>query len=461
VVRRPIFFLSLVLILLTTGACSSLPDILGYIDDFPNSAGYLTVVGSKGRMGPEESEAAVALQGPRGDPRSGLSRNLAVMESLGGSPVFAGNRVTLLNDGDATFQAMLTAIGSAKDHVNMETYIIDDDDVGRRFADLLIEKRAHGVTVNLIYDRLGSRRTPRSFFDRLKKGGVNIVEFNPLNPLRLPAHEVLYHRTHRKMLIVDGKSAFVGGVNIGSAYLRRRIPGEGGAAPSQLWRDTHLMVEGPAVTAFQELFFRTWTKQNAPLPGTGHYFPEVHETGDQMVQVVASTRGPESRICYMMYVSAIVHARRSVHLTQSYFAPDEQMMRALKDAARRGVDVKIVLPEYSDHGIVRHAGRWHYGELLDAGVKLYERSGVVLHAKTAVIDDSWSTICSTNLDLWSLVTNDEVNAVVIGPAFAEEMEASFQRDLLESKELLAGEWQHRPLPERARQFFAHLFEYWL
>ena len=137
------------------------------------------------------------------------------------------------------------------------------------------------------------------------------------------------------------------------------------------------------------------------------------------------------------------------------------MMRALKDAARRGVDVKIVLPEYSDHSIVRHAGRWHYQELLDAGVKLYERSGVVLHAKTAVIDGSWSTIGSTNLELWSLVTNDEVNAVVIGPAFAEEMEASFQGDLLESKEVLTGEWQHRPLLERARQFFAHLFEYWL
>ncbi len=458
---RPSFFLPLVLILLTTEACSSLPDILGYIDGFPNSWGKPAIVGSKGRMGPEESEAALAAQGPRDKAKSGLSRNLAVMESLGASPVFAGNRVTLLNDGDATFQAMLAAIDNAKDHVNLETYIIDDDDVGRRFADLLMEKRAEGVTVNLIYDRFGSRRTPRSFFDRLEKGGVNVVEFNPLNPLRLPAHEVLHHRTHRKMLIVDGKSAFVGGINIGSAYLRKRIPGGEEAVSSQLWRDTHLMVEGPAVKAFQELFFRTWTRQNAPLPRSGHYFPDVHEMGDQMVQVVASTRGPENKICYMMYVSAIAHARRSIHLTQSYFAPDEQTMRALKDAARRGVDVKIVLPEYSDHSIVRHAGRWHYGELLDAGVKVYERSGVVLHAKTAVIDDSWSTIGSTNLELWSLVTNDEVNAVVIGPAFAEEMEASFQRDLLESKEILAGEWQHLPLLERARQFFAHLFEYWL
>jgi len=459
-VARPLF-LSLALVLLTTGACSSLPDVFGYIDNFPRSAGDPTISWGIDGTGPGVRKGASATPGLRDDPQGGLSRNLAVMESLVASPLFAGNRVTLLNDGDATFEAMVAAIGNARDHVNLETYIMDDDEVGRRLADLLMEKRAHGVTVNLIYDRFGSRRTPRSFFDRLRKGGINIVEFNPFDPFRLPAHEAFYHRTHRKMLIIDGRCAFVGGINIGSAYLRRHIPGGSSAAPSQFWRDTHLMVEGPAVRAFQELFFRTWARQNAPPPLTGDYFPEAEERGDQMVQVVASTPGSENRACYMMYVSAIVHARKSVHLTQSYFAPDEQTMRALKEAAKRGVDVKIILPEYSDHAIVRHAGRWHYGELLDAGARLYERSGVVLHAKTAVVDDSWSTVGSTNLELWSLATNDEVNAVVIGPPFAREMETSFQRDLSDSKEILSDEWRHRSLLERSKQFFAHLLEYWL
>jgi cardiolipin synthase len=162
-----------------------------------------------------------------------------------------------------------------------------------------------------------------------------------------------------------------------------------------------------------------------------------------------------------MYVSAVANASKSVYMTQSYFAPDDEMLEALMQAARRGVDVRIILPEYTDHAVVREAARWHYAQLLKAGVKLYERAATVLHAKTAVIDGVWSTVGSTNLELWSFVSNDEINAVVLGRDFAEDMERAFQDDLEDSNEILLGEWTHRPLLDRAKQFFFNLFHYWL
>lgn len=446
--------------LAATGACSSLPDVQRLALDFSRSGKSPALVGAEGIL-PKEKKAEVlsALLGP--DESKDVETSVGMVEAVGGTPVFCGNRATLLIDGKATYKHMLDAIGNARDNVNLEIYVIEDDDIGRRFATLLLKKRAEGVVVNVIYDALGCRRTPESFFDRLRGGGVNTVAFNPVALGKLRGPDAFYHRTHRKLLIVDGTVAFTGGVNIGSAYSRSRPPRDRTSPPSDFWRDTHVMVEGPAVGAFQQLFLRTWLAQAGAPPPAARYYPPPEEKGDQMVQVVGSAPGYAHRGTYIMYVSAVARARRSVHITHSYFAPDAQMMKALTDAAKRGVDVRIVLPECSDHGIVRQAARRRYKELLDAGVGVYERRGAVLHSKTAVVDGIWSTVGSTNLDLWSFVTSDEVNAVVIGRTFAEDMERSFREDLAQSREIVPEEWDRRPFSDRVKEFVSDLFRYWL
>ncbi len=439
-------------------SCAELPDARTLVDRFHHDDSRLIV--RNVRDGSPAGESAAVLVG---QPRpAGIVRDYpAFMEAVCGSPLTTGNRVTLLIDGEATLTAMLTAIRGAKDHINLETYIFHDDEVGRQFAELLLKKRAEGVTVNLIYDALGCRRTADAFFERLRRAGVKTVQFNPVCPLTVLGGRSVFHRAHGKLLIVDGAVAFTGGINIGRAYLKSRRRGDRVSPPEAFWRDTNVMVEGPAVAEFQKLFFATWKSQNGPAVSEAGYFPDTGQKGDHQVQVVGSTRGRMNRWTYLMYVAAVAHAKTSVYMIQSYFAPDRQMLEAITEAARRGVDVRIILPESTDHAVVRQAGRWRYGELLRSGVKLYERQGAILHAKTAVIDGVWSTVGTTNLEMWSLAHNDEINAVVLGPEFGTLMEESFAHDLAQSREILPQEWSERPLLERAKQFFSSLLDSWL
>ncbi len=385
----------------------------------------------------------------------------ALMEAVGGSPLTQGNRATLLIDGEATYRAMLKALREAKDHINLETYIFNDDEVGDQFAELLLKKRAEGLAVNLIYDGVGCRKTAKSFFRRLRSAGVKTLEFNPVNPSGAVGGKSVFHRTHRKLLIIDGTIAFTGGINIGRAYLKSRRRDDVVSPPEDFWRDTDVMVEGPAVAEFQKLFFATWKSQGGPALSGGDYFPDPGRKGGHAVQVVGSTRGPMNRSTYLMYAAAIACAKKSVHIVQSYFAPDRPLLEALTDASRRGVDVRIILPGSTDHAVVRRAGRQRYGQLLGAGVRVYERQGAILHAKTAVIDGVWSTVGTTNLEMWSLAYNDEINVVVLGPEFGALMEKSFAHDLRQSKEILLQEWNKRPLSERAGEFFSSLLAPWL
>ena len=389
-----------------------------------------------------------------------LGGHLSLTAAAGGSPIVCGNRATLLVDGDVTFASMLQAIAGATDHINFETYIFHDDEVGRLFASALIKKRAEGVRVNLIYDAFGCRGTSRSFFERLREAGVRTVEFNPMG-LDLFGPSGLFHRTHRKLLVIDGKVAFTGGINIGKAYIKVRRPGDHSGDPEQFWRDTDIMIEGPAVAEFQKLFLATWAQQNGQAEPGAVYFPPIAREGGDLVQAVGADYGVSNRTNYLMYISAIAHAEKSVHITQSYFAPDVRLMQAITEAARRGVDVRIILPESSDHGIVRQAGRSRYRELLESGVRVYECRGAILHAKTAVVDGVWSTVGSTNLERWSLGASDEINAVVIGPDFGRDMEVCFKNDLSRSIEIVPDEWRQRPLLERAKQFFSGMLDRWL
>jgi cardiolipin synthase len=395
------------------------------------------------------------------NPTDILERHNAVVESVTESPLTKGNKVTLLVDGQAAYAAMFKAIQAASDHINLETYIIEDDEVGRKFSDLLLQKQAEGVRVNLIFDSVGSYNTPTAFFQRLRDGGIQVVEFNPINPFKTHGKWLLAHPDHRKILIIDGKVAITGGINISKVYSStpfRRARDEKAPLP---WRDTDVQIEGPAVAELQKLFFDTWLKQKGPELSGKNYFPDLKEAGNALVRVVGSTPGQDNRITFIVYVSAITFAEHSIHLTNAYFIPDDQILDAFTDAARRGVDVKIILPSTSDSSMALYAARYNYSELLKSGVKVFERRNALLHAKTAVIDGVWSTVGSTNMDYWSLLSDDEVNAVILSHEFALEMEKMFAMDLAESDQIQWEEWKKRPVFPRISEWFAHLFSRWM
>jgi len=303
--------------------------------------------------------------------------------------------------------------------------------------------------------------TPASFFQRLRDGGIQVVGFNPINPLKARGEWGLTHRDHRKILTVDGKVAIIGGINISKVYSSSPFKRKQNEKAPIRWRDTDIQIEGPAVAEFQKLFLDTWLKQKGPKLSERNYFPDLKEEGKALVRVIDSTPGQTNRIPFIVYVSAITFAEYSIHMTNSYFIPDDQIVKALTDAAESGVDVKIILPGITDSQLALYAQRYHYSKLLKSGVKIYEHSTSLLHAKTAVVDKVWSTVGSTNMDFLSLLNNDEVNAVILNREFAVEMEKMFDRDLANSKQIQWEEWKNRPLLPRVREWFVNLFVRWL
>jgi cardiolipin synthase len=226
------------------------------------------------------------------------------------------------------------------------------------------------------------------------------------------------------------------------------------------WRDTHIKIEGPAVAALQWTFINAWVQQEAGELPQREYFPKLAPAGDKVVRILATEPGRDSEI-YKSFVVAIREAKKSIHITSAYFVPDPQIVHELSAAARRGVDVKLVLPGVTDHGLVFHAGRAFYDELLDNGVKIYELQIAVLHAKAAVIDGAWSTVGSANIDRRSFLHNYELNVVILDPAFGMEMESAFNEDLRDSKQVTVEQWRKRPWADRLKEWAARLTEYWI
>ena len=449
-------------LLVALGAgCSSLPTIVPDMARRP--AQPVQLEGARGPLTSQQSKAILDRLKSRGEETSIFDRHLALEEAIVGSPLMVGNKVVLLQDGPATFEPMLTAIRHAKDHINMETYVIEDDATGNRFADALIEKQGQGVQVNFIYDSVGAIDAPRAFFKRLTDSGINVLEFNPINPLTARKGWDVNQRDHRKLLIVDGETAFLGGVNISSVYSggsfsTRTTQRPEGAPP---WRDTHLQVEGPVVGEFQKLFLATWEKQKGDTLAARNYFPQPGSRGREIVRAIGSAPDEPYSLIYATLISAIGSAETTVHLTNAYFVPDPQLLAALKDAVQRGVDVRIILPGNTDSWLVFHAGRSYYAELLGAGVKIYERRGALLHSKTALIDGVWSTVGSTNLDWRSFLHNYEVNAVILGQDFGAQMQAMFEKDIASSNPITLEQWERRSISDRLRETVARMWEYWL
>jgi cardiolipin synthase len=455
-----LFFLITFIFNVITG-CATLPNVSETIDEAPMAQKPRQILSSKGLLSPQKSKAIMARLKRSVDPTDILGRHITVVEAVTESPLTKGNKVTLLADGPVAYSAMLKAIQNAKDHINLESYIIENDETGQKFADLLLQKQAKGVQVNLIYDSIGSMNTPPLFFQRLRDGGIQVTEFNPINPLKARENWGLTHRDHRKILIIDGKLAIIGGINISKVYSSTPLNRNQNEKAPILWRDTDIQIEGLAVAEFQKLFLDTWVKQTGAPLSERNYFPDLKEEGNALVRVVGSTPGQSNRIPFVVYVSALTFAAYSIHITNSYFVPDDQIVKVLIDAADRGVDVKIILQGITDSQLALYAQRYYYSKLLKSGVKLYEHSNSLLHAKTAVVDNIWSTIGSTNMDFLSLLNNDEVNAIILSHDFAVEMEKMFVRDLLDSKQIQLNEWKKRPSIQMVMEWFANLFSRWL
>jgi cardiolipin synthase A/B len=442
-------------------SCSAIPTMVP--DMALRSPHPVQLDGKNGPLTAAQSKVILAKLKKNGDDTNIFDKHLALMAEMVDNPLVVGNKVELLVDGKTTYAAMFEAIENAKDHINMETYIFEDDEVGQHFADLLIAKQRSGVQVNLIYDSVGTFYTPKAFFTPLIESGANVLEFNPINPLVARKGWQFNRRDHRKLLIVDGQIAFVGGINISSVYSSgsfgsgaRKKPQR--ATDKQPWRDTHLRMSGPVVGEFQKMFMATWNAQKGKALVTKNYFPASSNQGNEVVRALGST--PEEPYCqiYVTLLSAINSAETQISLTNAYFVPDPQLLAALKEAAQRGVDVRLLLPEKTDSIMVFNASRSFYDELLSANIKIYERQDALLHAKTVLIDGVWSTIGSTNLDWRSFTNNQEINAVVLGQDFGAQMQAMYERDLESSKQITLEDWRKRSIvarvKERAARFWA-------
>jgi cardiolipin synthase A/B len=402
---------------------------------------------------------AVAL-GPAA-PFDPLQQQLALDATLPGQAPKHGNRVTLLRDGTETLPAMFAAIAAARDDIDLEYYVFEDVHVGGEgLGDLLERKLGEGVAVNVIMDGYGSLGAAPEFLDGLKRAGAAILVFHPITPEQGAALKNPNDRDHRKILVVDGRVGFVGGVNLDRVYENRPVGAVASDPDTAYYRDVDARIEGPAVADLQRLFFATWQHEGGPPPQPRNYFPTLGENGDEVVRIVGSLPSDDRPLYYVALLNAVHAARQRIDLTTGYFAPTHQEREELSHAARRGVDVQLVLPAVSDQPGVLAAGRAAYGDLLEAGVSIAEVHDSVLHSKLVAIDGAWTAIGSSNLDRRSVVFNNEVDALILGRATAAAAERVFAADRAAARPVSEAQWRARPSGERIDEFFARFWE-WL
>jgi cardiolipin synthase A/B len=470
-IRHPVNWLLALATCCAIVSCKSLPEV----EPQAPARSTPTIATTNGTLAPKQASALAAKRWANAS--SDLKQLATLEEQTTGVPLIAGNKVTLLFDGPATMQAMLEAARGATTSINLETYIFDQDKVGMEFADTLIERQKAGVQVNVMYDAVGTLGTPAAFFDRMRAAGIRLVAFNPVNPAKAKGKWELNNRDHRKLMVVDGRIAFTGGINISSTYAnsslfrsrnKARLAEEirdnnlKGDPKGEMvgWRDTQIRIEGPAVAALQWTFVNSWVQQEGGELRQAEYFPHLAPAGDKILRVLSSGPGGDSDI-YKALVLAMNESKKSIHVTAAYFVPDQQIVDALVAAAKRGVDVRLVLPGVSDHSLIRYAGQDFYEQLLAGGVRIFELQIAVLHAKTAVIDSAWSTVGSANIDRRSFIHNYELNVVVLDPGFGRDMESAFNEDLRDSKEVTLERWRHRPWSDRIKEVIARMGEYWI
>jgi cardiolipin synthase len=427
------------------GGCGTVPNVEPVIAQSANADAKPQLASARGPLSVEQSKAVLDKLRAQAPDSDVLQRHLAIEEAIAESPLMVGNRTRILRDGAATFSAMFAAIHGARDHVNLEYYIVQDvQSDGKHLGDLLLAKRAEGVQVNLIYDGYGSNATPAAFFKRLKAGGINVVSFSPVNP---------DDRDHRKILVVDGATAIVGGVNLDTGYEVQPLAKSGAiqGKPSEFVRDTDLQIDGPAVAQLQTLFLEHWSAQKGPALDQAKFFPVVPPKGGEVVRTLGSAAKDAVPRYYVTMLSAIRTAEQRISLSTAYFVPTAREVTDLIAAARRGVDVRLLLPSESDSDLALTVGRSNYSELLEAGVKIYETRNEVLHSKAAVVDGVWTIIGSSNFDRRSVIFNDEVDAVVLGRETGQQIEAMFEDDFKQATPIELAAWKDRPVSTKIKE----------
>lgn len=363
------------------------------------------------------------------------------------APLTPGNDVRILRNGGETYGAMEADIRAARHHVHLQSYIFADDEVGRRFRALLLERARSGVQVRLLTDAVGSWRLTGAFLAPLVEAGVEIGFFNPVSFARF--RPALNFRNHRKIVVCDGATGYVGGLNVAREYA--------GLDPAVgLWRDTHARLRGPAVQGLQLLFLEDWNFATGRSVTAPEFFAAEEPAGDALVQIVGSGPDRDWSPAQQIFFSSITSARDRVRLTTPYFVPDESVLTALATAALRGVDVDVLVPRRGDSRVVGAAGRSYYDELLRAGVRIHEYLPGMLHAKTLVVDDRFAIVGSANVDCRSFSLNYEVFAMLYGPVPAGRLSGMFEEDLRLSREVTVESRTGLPLRQRLAESSARL-----
>jgi len=376
------------------------------------------------------------------------------LSALAGSTMYAANQVQVLANGEVFYEAELQAIRDARDSIHLEAYIFQRGEVTRRFLEALAERAAAGVAVHVVLDAVGCFLTTRGYLAPLIQAGGHVAFYHPIRWYNLPR---INNRTHRELLIIDGKVGFLGGAGFADHWLNPH----GHARKKPRWRDTMFRIEGDIVRAMQSVFAENWLEASGRILFDSRYFPSVDAKGPTEGMIVGSspTFGGSTRN-RMLYQTLLAAAQRSIHITTPYFLPDRSARSELVRAIReRGVKVVILTPgRHADHLLTRRSSRRLYGQLLRAGASIYEYQPSMLHAKVLVVDGTWSVVGSTNFDNRSFGLNDEVNLAAYCPELATHLEEDFARDLAQSRQVSYQTWRRRPFFERGHELLGWLLE---
>ncbi|TFW28485.1 cardiolipin synthase [Massilia arenosa] len=369
------------------------------------------------------------------------------MGVLLGPPIVKGNKVEVLLNGDQIFPAMLNAIRGAKQTITFETYIYWGGTIGHEFSQALAERARAGVKVHVLLDFMGSIKMDGDALDMMRQAGVQVQRYH--KPVWWKFTR-LNNRTHRKLLIVDGKVGFTGGVGIADQW-------RGNAQDDEHWRDTHFRVEGPVVGQMQAVFMDNWTKSTGAVLDGSAYFPPLEDVGPQAAQMFSSSPTGGSESMHLMYLMAITAARHEILMSASYFVPDELAINALVDAAQRGVHIRIITPgKEIDSDLVRYASHSRWGDLLKAGIQMAEYQPTMYHVKCLIVDGLLVSVGSTNFDNRSFSINDEANLNVLDRQFAAQQAAIFQDDWAKARLITLAAWENRPWTAKVRDELANL-----